>query len=634
MASTTHQPSMTLTMLRATMGMTMTVLIAVTTVAMWAVKRTWRRLLPFHWAAWTITAAALLHLADLPWWGDTCIALGAPLAAWAAPASGTEVRAYRTTVTAALATIAVALPHHATIRTTAVFATWCCLILGWPWWRWLRTWQPPVADEPDPEVEDEDALLTEHWANRWQREVVHGSEHRKLCSGTSVASAVRPREHVVDLMIQVPSGSAIAEIARSAPKIDTALRLDEGACGFRRTGKAHLISLTIAERSYIATTVPYDIPVVEDGRVRAMVYADGSPMWWTILDPKLGSLCGLVVGSTGSGKSRALDVIIDGALALGIPVVIGDSQYGQSLPDWKGVVAGYHPGVEETTALIHRVHAEVMERSRILGESGVTVYRQDDPRVIALGLTPLLVVIDECQLVLINGDKAQRETALKAKQTVETCRKTGVSVVLATQVPQLSSLAGIQQIRDAVTAFNCMSLRISNNGSKATIFPSDFVGDPMAIPVETITGERTAGMGYSKGGHRIGMLARTPYIDGAVAAGKAPSVPFRWLVSEEADRPVTVATEADETADAVGTNVAEKLAAMFGVTVGGRRRSGDTTDWIVRTLTAAPQTAAALLSHSDCPVSKPQLYAVLRRLADSGQLIEPQTRGGEWNVAP
>jgi hypothetical protein len=621
-------------------------LVALLTGAVWVLRRTRRRILPAYWAGSAVVAAAIVEAAGLPL---GLVALGVLAAALVAGGWRTgrfEVRVYRVTVAAVFGLWVLNVAAAGSLRIGVAVLPWVTLVVGWPWWHWLRTWAPPVLVEPEPVV---DESLTAEWVERWKARVVDEG----VCAGTRVEDAASPRRHVVELRLRLSPGSKISEVATQADRVDTALDLNEGSSGFSRTGKAAILTLIIAERSYIADTVPYTGPVVRDGAVRVGVFADGSPLWWEMLRPKFGALPGLGVGSIGSGKSRAVDVLVDGALALGIPVIVGDPQNGQSLPDWNGVVAEYHSGVEATNALIDRLHAEVMERSDRLGRAGVTAYDQHDPRVVALDITPLMVFIDEVHLVLVGtGTKEQRATVLKFAQIVSTARKTGVGVDVDTQIPQLGSLGGLQAIRDALTSFNCLVLRLSNNGSKCTILPPDFVGDPMAIP-EKISGRSTAGMGYAKGGDRIGMLARVPFIDGAKAAATAPRIPFRWLVPAPgvATTQSPTATASPSRPVAPVSSMADRIKASFGLgtpvarpapsdppqssAAGNPVLAGEVVDtprWILGALTRAPQSAQALLDRPDCPVSQAQLYTRLNALAASGVLVKPP-QGGVWQIA-
>ncbi|WP_033774675.1 FtsK/SpoIIIE domain-containing protein, partial [Salinispora mooreana] len=283
----------------------------------------------------------------------------------------------------------------------------------------------------------------------------------------------------------------------------------------------------LVEQSAITGGVPWNGPTYNAGRFEIARFSDGSAGDWVVSRPNFGVLGGLVVGSSGSGKSRALGVLIANLLAGGVQVAVGDPQNGQSLPAWKGTVE-YHSGVEATGLLTRRFHAEVERRSQLLADAGVDAFDANDPRVRALGLLPLVVVIDECQLLLVPNTPI---VAL-AVQAAETMRKTGCGLVLATQLPQLRALGGSQPLRDALVAGNALILRVSNRGSGSTILPDDFVGDPFGLPREFEDGTTTAGMGFLRHSHRVGMVCRVPHLDETAAAAAAPRVPVRWNVPE------------------------------------------------------------------------------------------------------
>ena len=617
----------------------------------WTLRSTWRRILPFYWMGATL-ACGLLVRAQHPTVMVRCVLLVVGvLIAGGWHTSRVEVRAYRVGVVGLLGVVAVT----GFIAAAPVVAG----VLGWPWWHHLRTWAPPDAGagEDTPASDDN---LTEHWRDRWQTEVLDEG----FFTGVALQKARQPRRGVVECALRLPPGGEAEKIASQAGKIGSCLDLNVGCAGYELTEKIRNITLVLVERSHIRDTVPYWGPTWEHrgvpGRIRAMVYADGSPGIWTMYRPGFGTPNGLVVGSTGAGKSRALGVLADSALSAGFGLIIGDAQDGQSLPAWRHAASEYHAGADTVAELILRLEAEVSLRSRMLGDVGVEAYDLDDPRITELGIDPLEVLIDECQIVLHQQSKRGRRVVKAMEYVMATCRKTGVGVTLGTQIPQMSSLGNSSRIRDAAVAGNTIVLRLSNKRSKGTILPDGFPGDPFKIPAE-IRGKTTAGTGYLGQGERLGMLARVPFLVEADAAASAPRVPFTWLAGpvmfEDASggsapplRPAARQPEATDARRAQPTRSgntmigrgAERLRAAFGVptttplrAVGSTPPQGpaSTKEWLVRTLRRAPQSAVSLLDRTDCPVSKPQLYAVLSQLAEQGTLIEPP-KGGTWSVKP
>lgn len=603
----------------------------------WLLRRTWRRLLPGWWAAGELAVAWVAGpLGVSPVTTAVAVAAGAVTAvAW--PARSRPVRTWRAGIVAVLggfAVATVAAGGPGTHPTLFVFGpALAAAVLGWPWWHHLRhTPQAdavPVAEVAAPATPGPDPL-TEHWARRWHAEVVD----QGVCAGTTLVKAVAPRTGVTEGTVRLAPGTKPAQILRSGPDVEVALQLDEGAVGWRSTGKAAMRVVVMVETSYIAGGVPWTGPTYHRGRCDLVTLADGSPGHWVFSRPGMGVFGGLIVGSTGAGKTRALGVLIANLLHAGHMVVVGDSQNGQSLPAWQRKTE-YHKGPTAVTLLARRLEAEVMRRSTLLADAGVDTYDEADPRVRALGIKPLFAVIDECQLVLI----PQSAIVPLVERAAETARKTGVALILATQLPQWKSLGGSMRIRDALVAGNAFVMRLSNRNSGSTILPDDFVGDPFSIEPEDEHGRTTAGMGYLRHSRRVGMLGRVPHLDEAAAAAACPDVPVRWLVDEiDPTTPIVApknATPAAITAGTGGTSGAgARLRAAFGIgTKPAPAQPASSTDWVLACLRRGPASAPALLDRPDCPVSSAQLYALLGRLAKDDRIVPPAQRGEAYTIA-
>jgi hypothetical protein len=535
-----------------------------------------------------------------------------------------------------MAAVGCAGPATLPLPALGAVAVWVATVAGWPWWRWLRTWAPPQPLEPDPDPDpDPDDALTMWWRDRWQQMVLA----ENVLTGSTITAASRPRPWVVEIALRLPPTTKISDAVRKGDDIDSCLDLMEGSTGFVRTGRARDLRVSIVERSYIASTVPYRGPTWRDGKITAMVYADGTPGSWIARRPKFGTPNGLVVGSTGSGKSRALGVLIDSYLHAGVPVVIGDAQEGQSLPAWRHAASEFHTGMAEVSALLYRFEAEVMRRSKLLGVAGVEAFDPDDARVVALGITHMVVIIDECQLALDRSTRPGTLLTKAATNSAATCRKTGCSLILATQLPQMESLGGSVRLRDALIAGNAMILRLGNKGGKSTILPDDFPGDPFSIPEEDADGNTTAGTGYLRSGGRMGMRARVPMLDEAAAAAAAPRVPAAWLVDpvdvDDDGVCITPGSTTRRDADTTAAPDVARLATAFGVAPPARPETRTSTqDWVLACLATGPQSAGALLGRPDCPVSQPQLYAVLADLSRTGKVLRPEQRGDAYRIHP
>ena len=606
--------------------------------ARWLVRKTWRRLMPCYWIVAELAIVWLSGPMGIPA-GTVGLAIVIALvtaAAW--PARSWAVRGWRTSIVAVLGTFAVAttaaggpaaLAAHPTL--TVFGPTLAGIVLGWPWWQHLRHLTPvdePIEFEPEPAMPQAPVVdeLTAYWTRRWEQEVVNEG----VCGGTRVLQATIPREGVTEVTLKLSAGQGMkpSAIMKKGPEVETALELNEGAVGFQSTGKASRVRCVLVERSYVAAGVPWTGPTYRDGRCQILTYVDGSAGGWTFNPPGFGVKGGLVVGTSGAGKSRALGVLIANLLAGGWMVAIGDTQNGQSLPAWK-TKTEYHAGTEAVTLLGRRLHAEVMYRSKILADAGVEVFDENDPRVIALGLKKLAAIIDECQLFLIRGTPIVG----LMQEAAETMRKTGVAIILATQLPQMGSLGGSIRLRDALVGGNTLVLRLSNRGSGSSILPDDFVGDPFAIRPEDDEGRPTAGMGYLRNTNKVGMIGRVPRLDEAAAAAAAPKIEVVWLVEAIAPgTPFTPPKAGTTPGDSSTGGAGDKLRNLFGL----GRKPADTVqetqpatsaDWVLACLRRGPASAQALLDRPDCPVKQAQLYALLKTLTEDRGVIVRSPNG-------
>lgn len=625
----------------AALGRALSAVVAVTAYAVATVlRRSWRRLLPFYWVAASCALSWVSGPLGLSWQTVALLtlAIAATAAGWRARSR--TVRAWRAAIAvvlggSAVATVAAggpaALAAHPTL--TIAVPTLVGVVLGWPWWHHLRQ-RPTPGPVLEPVAVESPVVdpLTVHWERRWQDEVVG----QGVCAGTTLVKAIEPRPGVTEALVRLAPGTKPGPLLKSGPDVEVALDLHEGSVGWRSTGRTARLRVILVERSAIADGVPWTGPSLVGGRCEIARFTDGSAGHWVVSRPGFGVLGGLVVGSSGSGKSRALGALVAHLLDAGVQVAVGDPQNGQSLPAWKGQVE-YHPSVEATGLMARRFHAEVMRRSKLLADAGVDVFDENDPRVRALGLRTFVVIIDECQLLLVPNTPI---VAL-VEQTAETMRKTGCGLVLATQLPQMRSLGGSVRLRDALVAGNALVLRLSNRGSGSTILPDDFVGDPFALEPE-IDGRTTAGMGYLRHSNRVGMLCRVPHLDEAAVAAASPRVPVRWSVPAiDPATPIVVPgrtpTSGNTATTPASSSAVDRLRAAFGA---GRRTTVveqvtpvTPAEWVLACLRRGPASAQALLDRPDCPVNQSQLYALLGRLKDTGRVDPPAQRGGPFTIA-
>lgn len=83
-----------------------------------------------------------------------------------------------------------------------------------------------------------------------------------------------------------------------------------------------------------------DLTMDARGRIAVGAYYDGSPLRIRLYDPKTGNAQRMAIfGTTGAGKSRALQSILAACKRSGIVVHLADLKEGQSVPEAAGNVA-------------------------------------------------------------------------------------------------------------------------------------------------------------------------------------------------------------------------------------------------------------------------------------------------------
>jgi hypothetical protein len=256
-------------------------------------------------------------------------------------------------------------------------------------------------------------------------------------------------------------------------------------------------------------------------------YADGSPVHAKFYTRRYGTRHALISGTTGSGKSELLSLLIFIAISSGfiVPVIL-DPQEGQSLPFWHERVL-YAAGVDECMAMLDGLHAGMLDRSRYLSS-----LRWDDDGIPMRGmpffdheLTGLpvpMIFFDEAHMLLKGDTKASRAIVEKTVEIGRLGRKTGTALWLATHLPSLSELGGEQALRDMLRGGNVVSMRTANRVAAGML---GLEKDPSEIPMYFTDGRETYGLGYVAGpDNRPDAPMRTDLVPKAMRR-KVPAVP-------------------------------------------------------------------------------------------------------------
>ncbi|HEY3263313.1 MAG TPA: hypothetical protein VGJ95_24075 [Pseudonocardiaceae bacterium] len=229
------------------------------------------------------------------------------------------------------------------------------------------------------------------------------------------------------------------------------------------------------------------------------VYADGELAYFRFFKPGSGAVHALVSGTTGSGKSRFLELLLAEARHSGlITSWIIDPQNGQSLPRWIDHVDWAAIGHDEAIRLLHAARAVMYARSAHLARveyidrKGRTVRGIDhfDPTP---ELPLLQVVVDEAHVLL------KDPTAVEIIEDIgKMGRKTGIGVVLVTPVPSVQELGGSLPIRTMVSSGNVVVFRCDNLSGQMA-FSGALPVSPAKLPREFPNGLPADGLGYLLG---------------------------------------------------------------------------------------------------------------------------------------
>jgi hypothetical protein len=263
------------------------------------------------------------------------------------------------------------------------------------------------------------------------------------------------------------------------------------------------VKLTIVKVSPIDETMPYSgarIAGAQRNAIEIGPYGDGDgfaqwQMWRPGEKPMTGSwLSGLVIGKTGGGKSRLMELLAAGYMATGSAIVwFADPQGGASSPSLQKYADWYVSG-ERVAQMIGVLEAVAEGRER---EMGVREWSRFEPSPERPGI---VVILEEGHVIIKRFGKRLSDLARKTQ-------KVGISFIVFTQGASLESL-GDDILRASLTT-NLIVMRTGSNQTK-NLLPGLTV-DPEMLP-------EIPGFGYT-----IGM-------------GGSRTAPYRAELIEEPER--------------------------------------------------------------------------------------------------
>lgn len=362
-----------------------------------------------------------------------------------------------------------------------------CLLAG-PWW-WHYRIRPTVLPAPD-------ALDA---AQRWDERV--GGKDGAL-KGSRLVDVLEVG-HGWTGTIMLDSGRMHTDHAIAATAMVTsAFDLPIGSVSIEATddGVASKAKLLVIPDNPLHNVLPWPGPSLdpETGTAHVGLYVDGEPVPWQFWIPGSGAVQSLVSGAQGSGKSRFLEQLVaESMLSDRVLPWIGDPQMGQSLPEWNGLVDWYCVGHHACLEMLQATYRVMMARAQDLATEEWTDDR-GRRRVGRESFEPsperplLVVVLDEAHVALKDKD------AIKIVEDIgKMGRKTGVELILVTQVPSVEQLGGSIVIRSMMASGNVMVFRTGDRLSGAMAFNGALPVDPSKLPRTFPNGSKTHGLGFA-----------------------------------------------------------------------------------------------------------------------------------------
>jgi hypothetical protein len=362
-----------------------------------------------------------------------------------------------------------------------------CALAG-PWW-----WHYRIRGVPDnPKSQLEPVQL-------WDQRV--GARGRAL-PGSRIFDIQRI-DYGWQATIDLPSGDltpddAIAQTNRVTSAFDETL----GSVSIEYTPdkKMSFARLMVISENPLHKVLPWPGPTLDPavGTAPIGLYADGQPAVFRFYLPGWGPLSALIAGATGGGKSRLLELLLAEALHSGLIVPwIADPQGGQSLPRWTDHVDWCALSPVEIKRMLKAARRVKRARQRYMAKVEWTdqhgrTMRGRETFDASPEMPLLVIVIDEAHRTLM--DDECREIV---EEIAQEGRKTGVNLVLVTQLPSVDQLGGSMLLRSQVASGNVVVFRTADSFTGRMAFNGALPVDPSRLPKTWPDGSSAAGVGFT-----------------------------------------------------------------------------------------------------------------------------------------
>jgi hypothetical protein len=392
-----------------------------------------------------------------------------------------------------------------------------------PWWRRHHIPNPPDPDlEPDwlpeAEPEPEPELEAPNWVDlipaAWAETVA--TKDRVLAGSKLLERAPAPTGHTWTIQL-TPGRHTSATAIAAGPLIASGLGMspDRVTVDYHPSAKADKAQLLIVNEGdgnplrrkhpFPGASQAFDVAT---GRARLGVHADLDQAHWQVYVPGVGAKGGVVIGSSGSGKSRLLELLgVSCMYSERVLVWVADPQEGASLP----ALAPYTDWAACDPDEIGLMFASALDL--IAFRSKINKVLRREPHPISTEAPMVLIILDECHMVL----KANSPLTKAADDIARMGRKAGVGLIAATQYPEASSYGDKISLRDSLAAANSAVLRIANKATGGML-PGLELLDPAGLP-------DVPGLGYLAGKDRRTAPFRTYFEDQPVVERLAAAAP-------------------------------------------------------------------------------------------------------------
>lgn len=372
--------------------------------------------------------------------------------------------------------------------------------LALPFWRrnapaFPDTQAEALAELEPPETEPEPEVVP--W--QIQRFHQHLSAPAKPLAGTW-ATDVALIPYGFELVVNWPQGRTHDELWEPAPRrvlrsiFDVpAERISVETLPGRPQGKARLTVLT---SDPLQAGVTWDGPHLDEGVTTIGCYADGRPVPWEFWNHE-GACHGVICGCSGSGKSKLLAILMLTTMRADwmVPWFL-DGQHGASSPTLGHYTERIGRGPEDSLARLRQLKAILDDRSarmpHMTWTDGKGRPRRGVSKIVPSPRLPQIVVfLDEAQDIL-----AHDEAAAIVSQIVAQGRKTGIALILLTQVPSTGNLNSLTGMREQLKAFNKVVLRLTERFTTGMVDASELPLPPHKLPKRFDDGTPTNGLGF------------------------------------------------------------------------------------------------------------------------------------------